>query len=87
MTTIRTTLLLGLLVTGSLVTPAVLAREKYDLRTVAIVRLYSDGKLVGRWQAIDRGRMDGHCYVFHVKKGVREPEVRVCGTFVVEAIR
>jgi hypothetical protein len=86
--TTRTILfLLGLLVAGQLAAPPVLARSTYDLSTVAIVRLYSDGKQVGSWQAIDRGRMDGNCYVFHVKKGVREPEIRVCGTIVVEAVR
>lgn len=83
----RTLALSCLLLIPLLSVPAASAQEKYDLRTVAIVTLYSDGKRVGRWEAIDRGRHIGNCYVFHIKKGVREPEVRVCGTFVVEEVR
>lgn len=58
-----------------------------DLRTQAIVTVYSEGKVMATYEAIDRGRMDKDCYVFHVKKGVRELEVRVCGTFTVEQVR
>lgn len=58
-----------------------------DIRTQAIITVYSDGKVMATYEAVDQGRMDNDCYVFHVKKGVREPEVRVCGTFTVEQVR
>lgn len=58
-----------------------------DIRTQAIVTVYSEGKVMATYEAVDRGRMDNNCYVFHVKKGVRELEVRVCGTFSVEQVR
>ena len=31
--------------------------------------------------------MDNHCYVFNIGKGVRDLEIRVCGTFTVEEVR
>ena len=58
-----------------------------DIRTQAIVKVYSKGKVMATYEAIDRGRMDNDCYLFHVKKGVRDLEVRVCGTFTVEQVR
>jgi hypothetical protein len=58
-----------------------------NIRTQAIITVYSDGKVMATYEAVDQGRMDNDCYVFHVKKGVREPEVRVCGTFTVEQVR
>ena len=58
-----------------------------DIRTQAIVTVYSEGKVMATYEAVDRGRMDNDCYVFHVKKGVRELEVRVCDTFTVEQVR
>jgi hypothetical protein len=58
-----------------------------DVRTQAIVTVYSNGKVMKSYKAVDRGQMDDDCYVFNIRKGVREPEVRVCGTFTVEQVR
>ena len=58
-----------------------------DLRTQAIVTVYSEGKVMKTYKAVDRGHMDNDCYVFNVRKGVRDLEVRVCGTFTVEQVR
>ena len=58
-----------------------------DVRTQAIVTVYSDGKIMATYKAVDQGRMDSDCYVFHIRKGVRDVEVRVCGTFSVEQLR
>jgi hypothetical protein len=57
-----------------------------DLRLVAVVKLYSDGKLVAEYESIDKGYQDGDCYVFHIKEGLRPRKVRVCGTYVVEEV-
>ncbi len=57
-----------------------------DYKTKAVVTVYSNGTVVETYEAIDEGRMDGDCYVFHVHRGVDEPEVRVCGTFSVEQV-
>lgn len=58
-----------------------------DIRTQAIVTVYSDGKVMATYKATERGYMDHHCYVFNVRKGVRDLEVRVCGTYTVEEVR
>jgi len=58
-----------------------------DIRTKAIVTVYSEGKVMATYKAIKRGRMDERCYVFNVRKGVRDLEIRVCGTFTVEEVR
>lgn len=58
-----------------------------DIRTKAIVTVYSEGKVMAIYKAINRGRMDERCYVFNVRKGVRDLEIRVCGTFTVEDVR
>ena len=58
-----------------------------DVRTQAIVTVYSDGKVMATYEAVDRGHIDNKCYVFHIRKGVRDVEVRVCGTFTVEQVR
>ena len=58
-----------------------------DIRTKAIVTVYSEGKVMATYKAINRGHMDERCYVFKIRKGVRDLDVRVCGTFTVEDIR
>ena len=58
-----------------------------DIRTKALVTVYSEGKVMATYNAINRGHMDDRCYVFKVRKGVRDLEVRVCGTFSVEDVR
>ena len=58
-----------------------------DIRIKAIVTIYSEGKVMATYKAINQGYMDDRCYVFMVRKGVRDLEVRVCGTFTVEAVR
>ncbi len=58
-----------------------------DIRTKALVTVYSEGKVMATYKAINRGHMDDRCYVFKVRKGVRDLEVRVCGTFSVEDVR
>ena len=50
----------------------------------AKVRLYSDGQVVGEWLAVGSGRVEGETFVFPVRKGAREFEVRISGTFSLE---
>lgn len=50
----------------------------------ASVRLYSDGKLVGEWEAVGEGRVEGQTLVFPVAAGVRQLEVRISGTWSFE---
>jgi len=50
----------------------------------ATVRLYSDGQVVGEWLAVGPGRVDGDTFVFPVRKGARDLEVRISGTFSLE---
>ena len=58
-----------------------------DPFSVEIVKLYSEGKVVGQWEAAEKGHLEGQCYVFKIKKRANTPEVRVCGTFSVEGKR
>ncbi len=74
-------------VTAVLLLTAVLPLLAAGLRTEALVTVYSDGKAVVTYEATDAGRADGNCYIFHIRKGVRDVEVRVCGTYTVEQIR
>ncbi len=62
-------------------------QARADIRTQAIVTVYSNGKVMATYEAVDRGRMEDECYVIHVRRGVRDVEVRVCGTFTVEQVR
>ena len=50
----------------------------------AKVRLYSDGQVVGEWLASGPGRVEGSTFVFPVRKGARDLEVRISGTFSFE---
>ncbi len=55
-----------------------------QLEQKAVVKLYSGDSLVGEWKATSFGRMEGGAFVFPVKVGVRDQEVRIHGTFSVE---
>jgi len=50
----------------------------------AKVQLYSNGKVVGEWEAVGPGRVEGDTFVFPVRKGVRDVDVRISGTFSFE---
>jgi hypothetical protein len=50
----------------------------------AKVRLYSDGQVVGEWEAQGEGRVEGDTLVFSVRKGTQDLEVRIRGTFSYE---
>jgi hypothetical protein len=50
----------------------------------AIVRLYSDGEVVGQWEAVGPGRTEGSTFVFPIRRGVKDLEVRINGTFSFE---
>lgn len=80
---VKTAVILGLALASAFHGPSVAA---YDIRTAAIVRVYSDGRLVASYEAIDQGYMEGCCYVFHIRRGLRAVAVRVCGTFTVEQV-
>lgn len=52
-----------------------------------VVKLYSGDVQVGEWEAFEPGRIENGMYVFRVKEGSRDGEVRINGTFSVEAMR
>ncbi|MFV2061784.1 MAG: hypothetical protein ACC653_13950 [Gammaproteobacteria bacterium] len=73
------------LISGMLVLTHIVAA---DISTEAIIKLYSEGKQVAQWKAVDQGRIDGTCFIFHIKKGARTPEVKICGgVYTVESVR
>lgn len=52
--------------------------------TKAVVKLYAGGEVVGQWEAVGEGKVEGHTFVFPVRKGVQDVEVRIQGTFSYE---
>jgi hypothetical protein len=50
----------------------------------ATVRLYSNGQVVGQWEAVGPGQIEGDTFVFPVRKGARDLDVRISGTFSFE---
>lgn len=58
-----------------------------SITAVEFVKVYSEGFMVAIYEAVEKGRMDGNCYVFKIRKRGRTLTVRVCGTFVVEEAR
>ena len=50
-----------------------------------IVKLYSGGVQVSEWEASEPGRIENGMYVFKVKQGSNTGEVRINGTFSIEA--
>ena len=50
----------------------------------AVVRLYSNGQVVGTWQAIGPAKVEGGTLTFPVRKGARDFEVRISGTYSLE---
>ena len=60
------------------------AASDAQLEEKAVVKLYSGDSLVGVWKATGPGRLEGGAYVFPIKVGVRDQEVRIHGTFSVE---
>jgi len=50
----------------------------------AKVKLFSNGQTVGEWVAVGPGRVEGDTFVFPIRKGVKDLEVRISGTFSFE---
>lgn len=73
-----------LLLLGGLVWASVPSHAAGGSFGEARVRLYSEGQVVGEWIAAGPGRVDGATFVFPVRKGARELEVRISGTFSFE---
>lgn len=48
------------------------------------IRLYSNGKLIGEWEGIGRGNLEGDTYVFTTDRGSFANKIRIKGDFVVE---
>jgi len=48
------------------------------------IRLYSEGELIGEWEGIGRGQLEGNSYIFKTSRGAFREEVRIQGDFVVE---
>lgn len=83
----RVAVLLALgLVAGLAVAGLLPGSSGADVRTRAAVKLYSDGKVVAQWESAGLGRMDGDSFVFPVRSGIAERQVRIRGTFAVEEL-
>ena len=50
----------------------------------SLVKLYSNGQQVGQWEAVSQPRVEGHSLAFAIRKGTRDLEVRIHGTYSVE---
>ena len=58
-----------------------------DLSNTAKVRLFSSGQVVGEWEAVGPGRVEGDTFVFPVRAGTQQLSVRISGTFTYETQR
>ena len=61
-------------------------KGRSQTRVVAVVKLYSGGEVVGKWDAISIGKVEGDTYVFTTAHGVKEPQIRIRGAYSVETI-
>lgn len=50
------------------------------------IKLYSNGTLIGEWQGIGRGQMEGDTYIFRIDRGAFSREMRIRGDFTVETL-
>lgn len=60
------------------------AGEAENLAVTEDIRLYSNGKLIGEWEGIGRGKLEGNTYTFKTERGSFSNEVRISGDFVIE---
>ncbi|TYP93466.1 hypothetical protein LX73_1170 [Fodinibius salinus] len=60
------------------------AKESENLKVTEDIRLYSNGKLVGQWEGIGRGQLEGNTYTFKTERGTFSNEVRISGDFVIK---
>ncbi len=51
-----------------------------------VVKLYSNGQVVGTWEAADIGKVDGSSLVFSIKSD-KSTKVRICGTYSIETMK
>ena len=49
-----------------------------------LVKLYAGSQVVGSWEALDAGRVEGESLVFRVDAGAHDRVVRISGTYSVE---
>jgi hypothetical protein len=77
---------LGFVITAiSLAVLLLPARSSAQFPKETTVKLYAGEKLVATWENAHAGRVDGNTYVFTIPPENRE--VRISGTYSVEAIR
>jgi hypothetical protein len=84
MSRIRLWLVAGLVVLGTGIYSVWPSQAAVGPLERATVRLYSNGQVVGQWDAIGPGRIEGDTFVFPVRQGVKDLEVRIRGTFTYE---
>lgn len=55
-----------------------------NVEVTETIKLYSNGKLIGEWEGIGRGKMNGNTYTFKTDRGSFSNEMRISGDFIVE---
>jgi hypothetical protein len=60
------------------------AKTDKNVEVTETIRLYSNGKLIGEWEGIGRGKMSGNTYTFKTERGSFSDEIRISGDFVVK---
>lgn len=64
--------------------PATSSKNTGNIEILEDIKLYSNGKLIGEWQGIGRGQMEGNTYVFETGRGSFTDEYRIKGDFVIK---
>lgn len=58
-------------------------RTDSNLEVTETIRLYSNGKLIGKWEGIGRGEMQNGTYTFQTERGSFSDEMRISGDLVI----
>jgi hypothetical protein len=82
-----TSVAIALLVGAAVLSYVVSEASAASAQVVAKVRLYSNGAVVGEWNAVGAGKVEGDTFVFPTQSGPSQTEVRISGTFSYEETR
>jgi len=82
--TLAIILLASFLLLGYISDDSAKSKNNENFEVTENIKLYSNGKLIGQWEGIGRGRMSGNTYSFKTDRGSFSNEIRISGDFVIE---
>ena len=61
--------------------------EDFHMQTEELVYVFAGEKHIKTYQSIVEGKVEDGCYVFKVKRRIKEREVRICTPYIVESVK